>query len=99
MGILALLGAILVPSLVSANTLTWEDQSNNEDGFVIEALAPAGFLEVGRVAANVTTFTDTRTEGVYRVRAFVTIPVFGDVFSLPSNMAAKLNAPLNLNVK
>lgn len=82
-----------------ANTLTWTDNSSNEDGFAIEMLVKGAFQEVARVGTNVVTFTDALTEGVYRVRAFITITGTGDVFSGYSNTAAKLNAPVNANVK
>ncbi len=37
--------------------LTWEDNSFNESGFLIEAMQFYAFREVGRVSANTTTFT------------------------------------------
>jgi PKD repeat protein len=54
-------------------TLTWKDNSGNENGFYVER-APSGsstFQQIGSVAANVTTFTDSPGRGtfVYRVRA------------------------------
>jgi len=55
-------------------TLTWADQSNNEDIFKIErALGTGAFSQVAAVGANVTTYTDTGlaagTSYSYRVRA------------------------------
>ena len=38
-------------------TLSWADYSDNEDGFIIEMKKDGAFVEVGRTAANVCTFT------------------------------------------
>ena len=81
-----------------ANTLTWKDNSNNETGFAIEILSGGTWTEVARVIANVTTFTDSNTEGVYRVRAFITVDGV-DIFSGYSNKAAQINAPVSLTIK
>ncbi|HLG18011.1 MAG TPA: PKD domain-containing protein [Blastocatellia bacterium] len=58
-------------------TVKWTDNSNNESGFKIERQDPgpkAPFVQIGTVAANVTTFTDLgrarNTRYCYRVRAF-----------------------------
>jgi len=56
-------------------TLTWTDNSNNEDGFKIERKAGADeFAEVGSAAADVTTFSSQplgpSTRYTFRVRAF-----------------------------
>lgn len=83
---------------VFANTLTWTDNSGIENGFAVEMLSLGSWVEVGRVAASVTTFTDAFTEGIYRVRAFVTVPGQSDVFSAYSNTAVKLNGPVNATI-
>ena len=56
--------------------LQWNDQSDNETGFLIERCADAGcsnFTQVGATAANITSFSDTDltagTSYSYRVRA------------------------------
>jgi FtsP/CotA-like multicopper oxidase with cupredoxin domain len=58
-------------------TLTWTDNSNNEDGFLIQRADNNGFsqgLTSFTVGPNVTTFTDTtvqpNTRYYYRVRSF-----------------------------
>ena len=59
-------------------SLSWSDNSNNEDGFAIERCQGNGncstFVQIATVGANVTTFLDTGlTPGTpysYRVRAF-----------------------------
>jgi len=55
--------------------LTWTDNSNNETGFIIERSDGIhGWEEVGRVGANVTSFTDTGLrytwQYYYRVSAY-----------------------------
>src|SRR5207247_2036113 len=55
-------------------TVTWADQSTNEDTYRIERAMGAGaFSQVGTVAPNITTYTDTGltagTSYSYRVRA------------------------------
>ena len=59
-------------------SLTWQDNSNNEDVFKIERtttpLDPNSWVEIGQSGANTTTFSDTnvlsQTAYSYRVRAF-----------------------------
>lgn len=83
---LALLTAFLLFATVARADvleLTWQDNSNNEDGFIIErgdttwvfsAIAPSVWTEIARVGANVTIFRDgaSSVEAVlwYRVIAF-----------------------------
>src|SRR5688500_5720016 len=55
--------------------LAWIDNSSNEDGFKIERMSPGGgFVEVARVEANVTTYTDSNLAAgasyCYTIRAF-----------------------------
>ncbi|WP_244648276.1 S-layer homology domain-containing protein [Ruminiclostridium herbifermentans] len=45
-----------IPISSSEIKLTWEDNSFNETGFLIEAMQFSSFREVGRVSANTTTF-------------------------------------------
>ncbi|GAB3708657.1 hypothetical protein GCM10027592_44050 [Spirosoma flavus] len=65
----------LVATLVNGVvTLTWQDNATNEMGYFIErSTSPtSGFLPIGGVAANTTTFADTKTSNVvtyyYRVK-------------------------------
>src|SRR6266513_4676206 len=60
--------------------VAWTDESDNEDGFKVESCSGANctnFAEVGSVAANTTTFSNTgltaKTEYTYRVKAFNTV--------------------------
>ena len=84
-------------------TLAWTDQSNNEDGFVVERCtgsaatcdASKGFSRVGQTAAASVTYTDTHllsaTTYSYRVRAF---NGGGDSGFTNTAQATTLNAPV-----
>jgi hypothetical protein len=68
---------ILIPTSVIAAqlTLTWTDNSDNEDGFVIErSTNGTAFLPVNTVSSNVDTYVDLTlepdTQYWYRVKAF-----------------------------
>lgn len=55
--------------------LSWQDNSNNEDGFAIERSSDGVvFTEIARVGSNVTNFEDEETSSIqkyhYRLRAF-----------------------------
>jgi hypothetical protein len=58
--------------------LAWTDNSNNEDGFLIERCAGNGkctnYVQIAQTGADATVFTDTglsaATNYAYRVRAF-----------------------------
>jgi hypothetical protein len=70
-------------------TLTWQDHSTNEHGFIVERRqgpAPAPFTEVARPPANATTYNEAAPtvgqEYCYRVRSFI-----GATKSPPSNTA------------
>jgi hypothetical protein len=85
----AFLFGILVTPLVQAEQLTlrWDDNSYAEEGFVIERTSDGNtFVEVGRVPANFTQFTDTTVNPVtaywYRVTAYNS-----DARSVSSNVA------------
>lgn len=64
------------PGLRGALKLAWNDNSSNEDGFIVERALPGSstWSEVGRTGPNVTTFSDEGTSPFtryrYRVRAF-----------------------------
>ncbi|MEA5459214.1 M43 family zinc metalloprotease [Arcicella sp. LKC2W] len=68
-------------------TITWTDNSTTEMGFIIErsTSSTTGFVAVGGVAPNVTTFTDntvmTGTSYFYRVRASNTTDNYSNVAS------------------
>jgi hypothetical protein len=57
-------------------SLTWQDNSNNETGFLVERSTNGGrsWTQIGQVCANVTSFTDTSVTKnktyCYRVRAY-----------------------------
>lgn len=75
--------AVLAPSALNATqtgetqvTLSWTDNSDNEEGFRVERMTAGGaYTEIASVAANVTTYTDdavtTQTTYTYRVRAYL----------------------------
>lgn len=72
-----LITLLLIPvTLFAAElTLNWNDNSNNEDGFLIErGIDGTNFVTVGDTPADVTTFVDgslaPETEYFYRVRAY-----------------------------
>jgi hypothetical protein len=87
-------------------TLTWVDNSDREDGFVIERSPQTPtrvYAEIARTTANVTTYVDPLQPGdnrCYRVKAFAATET-----SIPSNEAclqiplAPLPAPGTLTVK
>ena len=80
--------AVAVQAATITATLSWTDNSNNEDGFRIErgSLIAGPFVQVGVTLANVVTFIDAAllpgTQYCYRVIAF---NVVGN--SAPSNVA------------
>ncbi|MBN1339475.1 MAG: T9SS type A sorting domain-containing protein, partial [Bacteroidales bacterium] len=57
--------------------LSWVDNSDNEDGFVIErTFGSSSFIQIGKVDSNITTFTDkfmlsARMTYSYRVKSFL----------------------------
>ena len=66
--------AQFIPSPLSVQ-LTWTDNSNNEDGFIVEreGLGPEAFVIVDTVSANTTLYVDTTVTYltyVYRLTAF-----------------------------
>jgi subtilisin family serine protease len=84
----------------SSVTLTWKDNSYNEDGFIIEKKAgdSGSYQEIARLSPDTTTYTDTGVqEGskfYYRVRAYK-----GDNYSNYSNelpVTIPLNGPSDL---
>ena len=71
----SLIGFVSVPVFAGQLTLTWNDNSDNEEGFKIErSLAGASFVEIATVGANVATYTDTtvleKESYTYRVKAY-----------------------------
>lgn len=74
-------GLKVVPNAYQEMELSWVDESWNETGFRIErAIANGPFIEIGRAAANATSFVDATVPAAaacsYRIRA-----VNGTVFS------------------
>jgi subtilisin family serine protease len=69
-------GVTVTPLSSTQLRVDWADNAANETGFAIQRKGPADadFVEVGRVAANVTTFTDAglqpSTAYAYRVVAY-----------------------------
>ena len=61
--------------------ISWQDNTSFETGFKIERDAGSGFIELGTVSANVTSYTDSdliyRQSYTYRVAAFTTTSTSG----------------------
>ena len=87
----SILTILLLCNSASAATLrlNWRDTSSLETGFKIERLSGANYVEIGRVGANVQSYTDsTAASGAnhcYRVRAFNSSGV-----SAPTNAACAM---------
>ena len=56
-------------------TVTWDDNSTNEDGFDIYRDVGAGFVFIGSVGANTTEFTDDSSDIGYRYKVVATLGV------------------------
>lgn len=90
---LLLLAALLLLSVAARAdvlTLTWQDNSDNEDGFIIERCdgpTPTLFVEIARYPENSTSYRDNVTDfaqvRLYRVTAFRN----DGARSAPSNVA------------
>lgn len=92
-----LLLALALP--LYAATLTWQDKSDNEDGFQIQRSENGGAMAtIGAVGVDVTGYEDaTITETAkycYQVRAFR-----GEYVSEPTNVECTVIAPGNLKVR
>src|SRR3990167_2908807 len=74
--LLAILFLAWAPTVNAAEVLlSWSDNSLNEEGFNIERRVGAGpFIEIGRIGANVVSFTDSTASDTlvncYRFAAF-----------------------------
>jgi len=82
--------------------LAWTDNTGYEFGFRIERNNGSGFLPIGEVSANVTTYTDldlTYGQGYsYRVKAFVAN--FESDYSIESNLVEMIiPSPTNLEAE
>ncbi len=83
-------------------TLTWKDNSSDETGFRIERRLQAEddtkYVEVGRVDANMGTFTDnTPNEGTYCYRVIAFNGVYDSQFSNVACGITVPNAPSGIN--
>lgn len=91
-----LLLGLLIASPAWATTLNWTDNSNIEDGFAIEQNGPGGWVEIARVGPDITTYVDAASlEGLYRVKAFITVDG-EDIFSADSNKGAFILGPTSV---
>jgi len=72
--LLAALGFTSSLTLAASVTLSWQDNSTNEDGFKIERAVSGSYGEIASVASNTDTYTDSGllagTTYCYRVRSF-----------------------------
>jgi hypothetical protein len=84
----AFISLFYINVLANELTLTWNDNSSDEDGFIIERSSDAGnsYQQVGTVGRNVTYFIDQTisTEVMYRYRVYA-YNTFGS--SNPSNIS------------
>ena len=89
------------PALAASLTVSWADNSVNEDGFKIERKLAAGgnFAEMGTVIKNVTTYLDETVPDdqvyCYRLRAF---NIAGDSDYSNERCGPRPGAPGNVTV-
>ena len=71
---LALVTVAIGQTVTYTHNLTWQDNSDNEDGFKIERRTTTGtFSEVAQVGQNINTYSDVLTDGqerCFKVRAY-----------------------------
>lgn len=102
--LLILLAVLLVPTLAHAVslTVTWTDASTNEDGFGVERkVGSAAYVEIGKTAVNVATFTDPSapTGAVcYRVYAYNATGKSGYSNEACTTVPTLPNAPTDVKV-
>ena len=100
---LSLIFCLLATPVFAAGTLTWTDNSANEDGFnIYRAPNKTGtFTLVGSVAANVTTYADASgaSGNCYKVTSFIQIDattqsesVFSNTDCLPPEPPGQMRA-------
>ncbi len=84
--------------------LTWADNSNNETDFIIMraddlAGVPGTYTEIGRVLANITTFTDTTTVNntTYHYQV-IAANIGGDIYTPGFETITELSAPAEVMV-
>lgn len=62
-----------IPLLFLIVTLSWQDNSNNEDGFIISRKDFNGqYTDIGKVAKDIIQYVDNASDGAYcyKVRAY-----------------------------
>ena len=82
-------------------TLEWKDNSGFEEGFIVERRTDAGFVEIAKIAANITSFVDSDlTEDEfysYRVAAYTAtsqsnysslVSIFSPIEFAPTSLSA-----------
>jgi glucose/arabinose dehydrogenase len=89
-----------VPPIIFVE-LSWQDNSNNEDGFIIERkIENGGYQDIGFVNKNITVFTDwdllDSTLYTYRIRAFHINGFSGYSNEFSVTTPVRLAAPSNL---
>lgn len=82
----------------SHTELQWEDNSEDEEGFIIERKSTTGdFIEIARVGRNITVYKDISTSAdtvyFYKVKAFnsVTSSYYSDLVSIKTSPANSFN--------
>ncbi len=95
----------LVANNVGSITISWTDNSDNEDGFIVErgSGSPIAYVVLDSVGAGVTTYTDStvedNTEYTYRVKAYNvhTTSVYSNFLTVTSKITP-IPAPSNLAI-
>lgn len=99
MKILLIVSLVLLAARAQANTLSWTNGSTIASGTAVEILSKGSWTEVARVPLSQTSYVDVFSEGVYRVRHYMSVSGGADVFSDYSVTGVRLGLPILIGVK